>query len=84
MSYDLIVVCLVLILLKEGGSPRKSDLGNILLNLIGIHSETGINELDGLFLRVYNYSDLILKIIGVSIFSDHIQLFKLGYGIAAV
>ena len=84
MTDDLIIVCLVLIFLYEIGGTGKSDLINVFLHLIGCHSQTVIDELKCLVLRIADYLNLWLVILGKSILSHHIKLLKLCDGITTI
>ena len=84
MTDYLVIRSLILILLDKVSRTRECYLGNIFLNLFFIHTNTGIDELKGLLLGIDNNPYLVLKVIRISVFSNHIKLFKLGDGIASV
>ena len=65
MTYDLVLISLILILLQKVSSTRKCDLIDIFFNLVGSHTDTVINDLDGLFFLVDPYFDLILITFGL-------------------
>ena len=84
MSADLILIGLVLVLLDEIRRTGKSDLVDILLHLVRRHTDTVINKLERLLLRVHDHLNLRLITVGQGIFPHHVQLLQLRNCITAV
>ena len=84
MSDDLILIGLVLVLLDEIRRTGKSDLVDILLHLVRRHTDTVINKLERLLLRVHDHLNLRLITVGQGIFPHHVQLLQLRNCITAV
>ena len=61
---DLILVCLILILLNEIGRTGKCDLIDVFFHFIRGHTNTIIDELQGLPFRIDNDLNLTLVILG--------------------
>ena len=84
MTDDLVFVGLIFVLFQKLCSTGESDLCDVLFHLIRCHTETIIDKLHGLGLRIHNDLDLCLIIIRQLILAHHVQLFQLGDGIASV
>ena len=84
MTDDLVRIALVLIFLNEIRSTGKCDLVDILFHFIGGHAQTVILEGQCLLLGIHDDIHTSLIAFGQGIFSHHVQLFKLGYGITTV
>ena len=84
MTDDLVGIALVLIFLNEIRSTGKCDLVDIFFHFVGGHAQTVILEGQCLLLRIHDDIHTSLIAFGQGIFSHHVQLFKLGYGITTV
>ena len=84
MSDDLIRVRFSLVLVNEFSSAGESDLCDILLHLIGRHTDTVILEFQCFFLVVDIDGDLRFITLGKFDLSDRIQFLSLGDRITAV
>ena len=84
VSDDLILIRLVLIFLQKLCRAGKSDIRDILYDLFRGHADTVIDKLQCLFLIIDQNVYLRLVAFRKLCLSDGIQLFSLGYGVAAV
>ena len=84
MTDHLICVGFILILLKKFRCAGKGDLSNVLLHLVGGHTDTVIDKFQGFVFRVHNDLNPGLIVLRKFIFTHSIQLFQLGDCIAAV
>ena len=84
MADNLVVVGLILIFRDEIRSAGKSDLIDILLNLVRSHADAVIDEFQSLLLRIHDHGNPGLIVFRQGILAHHIQLFQLRDGVAAV
>ena len=84
MTDNLILVGLILILCNKIRCAGKGDLVDILFHFIRRHADAVIDELKGLLLRVHQHLYFPFILCWKRIFSHHVQLFQLGYGITAI
>ena len=74
MTYDLVIVCFILVFFNEIGSTGECNLVDVLFHLVRGHSETVIDESHGLLFRAYNNVHARFVIKGRLIFAHHFQL----------
>ena len=77
MSDNLILIRLILVLVQEILSSGERNLVNIFLHLIRGHTDSVIDELNGLLVRIHANLNLILIILGQNRLSDQLQLLQL-------
>ena len=84
MTDHLVIRRFILIFLQKLGSTGKSDLCDVLFHLISGHTDTVIDEFEGLLFGIDYHFDLGLIFRREGIVAHDLQLFKLGDGVAAV
>ncbi len=84
MSDDLILIGLILIFLNKVRSAGKSNLVDILLHLVRSHTDTIIDKLERLFLRIHDHLNLRLITVRQGIFTHHVQFLQLRDRITSV
>ena len=84
MTYDLVIVCFILVFFNEIGSAGKCDLVDVLFHFVCGHSETVIGEGHRLLLGTYDYVDACFVIKRCFVLAHHFKFFQFRDGVASV
>ena len=84
MPDNLILIGLILILVHEILNTGKSDLIDVLINLLLRHTKAVIGNSNGLVSGVHRHLNLVFHILRFLILPHQLKLFKLGNCIAAI
>ena len=84
MADNLVAFCFIFVFFNEIRCTGKSDLVDVLLNLLCCHTDTIVNNLDCLIFRADNHLNLWFEAVRQLILSHHVKLFELCDGITSI